>query len=247
MDHKLDALAFAAHPDDIELMCAATLIKLANKGYRTGVIALTEGEMGSRGTPDIRRKEFQNASEIMKLSVSEILDISDGNVRVNETNKLKVIHEIREHRPKLVFVPYWETRHPDHENCSHLVRQAAFFAGLKQIDTKQQHYRPHKIIYYMELYEFNPSFIIDVSETFDEKIQAMQAYGSQFYSPNSADQPQEQTFISTPEFTQHIITRGQYWGNKIGVQYGEPFLIREPMEVEDPVEHFSNSYFSGLF
>jgi bacillithiol biosynthesis deacetylase BshB1 len=246
MESNLDVLAFAAHPDDVELMCAATLIKLAKTGYRTGVISLTAAELGSRGTPATRRKEFEQASQLMRLTVGKILDIPDSSVQINEANKIKVISEIRRYRPQIVFAPYWKTRHPDHSHCSHLVREAAFFAGLKQIKTGQSHYRPMKVIYYMELYDFSPSFVVDVSDSFDEKIQAIQAYRSQFYSPENKTQGNEATYISTESFLKSIITRGEYWGDKIGASYGEPFYIREPLKIDDPVAHFQSYRFAGL-
>jgi len=243
---QVDALAISAHPDDVELMCAGTLIKLERLGYQTGVISLTTAELGTRGTPEIRKQENENAARIMQLSVNKILDIPDGNVQVNKTNKLKIISQIRDLRPKIIFTPHWQTRHPDHSNCSHLVREAAFLAGLEKIDTGQPQHRPAKIIYCMEIYDFIPSFIVDVSETFEEKIKAMQAYKSQFHNDSQEHNDEGATYISTPEFLQTIITKGQYWGHKIGAKYGEPFLVREPMAIDDPVKHFSGHRFAGL-
>jgi len=245
METSLDVLAFAAHPDDVELMCSATMIKLANRGYKTGVVSLTAAELGTRGTPEIREQENAESAKIMNLAANRILDIPDGKVFVNETNKLKVIEQIRAYRPKIIFAPYWKTRHPDHGHCSQLVREASFFSGLKQIETGQEPFRPAKVIFYMELYDFNPSFIVDVSETFEKKIQAIKAYKSQFFSEQEQSH-EGATYISTPEFLQSIITKGQYWGNKIGVKFGEPFLVREPVQINDPVQHFSEYSFAGL-
>ena len=235
MEDDLDVLAFGAHPDDMELMCGATLVKLVHKGYRVGVVALTAGEMGTRGTPEIRRQEFQAASKVMGLSAAKILDIPDGHVDMTQHNKLKVIREIRAYRPRIVFTPYWKTRHPDHAHCSHLVREGAFFAGLKKIDTGQPPYRPLRVAYCMELYDFRPSFVVDVSDTFDLKIKAMQAYQSQFFQPENAFR-EEETFISSKEFLDSVIAWGQYWGSKIGAKYGEPFYVRELLRVDDPVQ-----------
>lgn len=242
----VDALAISAHPDDVELMCAGTLIKLKRLGYKTGVVSLTAAELGTRGTPEIRKQENEKAARIMGLTVNRILDIPDGKVQVNDANKLKIVSQIREHRPQIIFTPYWQTRHPDHSNSSHLVREAAFLAGLKKIDTGQAPHRPDKIIYCMEMYDFIPSFIVDVSETFEDKIKAMQAYESQFHNDSKEHQDDGATYISTPEFLQTIITNGQYWGHKIGAKYGEPFLVREPMAIDDPVKHFSGHRFAGL-
>jgi bacillithiol biosynthesis deacetylase BshB1 len=241
MSLQLDALAFEAHPDDVELSCAGTLIKLAKMGYKTGIVSLTAGEMGTRGTPEIRQKEFDTAGKIMGLSVHEILAVPDSRVQANEENRLKVIKTIRAYTPKIVFAPYWETRHPDHAHCSHLVRESAFLSGLKKIDTGQKPFRTSKVIYYMELYDFSPSFIIDISDTFDDKIKSVRAYDSQFSSQNSAGK-EEETFINSPGFLELVIHRGEYWGNKIGVKYGEPFLIREPISIDDPVKLFGEPH-----
>ncbi|MFH1943434.1 MAG: PIG-L family deacetylase, partial [bacterium] len=153
---KIDALAFGAHADDVELACSGTLIKCAALGYKTGIITLTRGEMGTRGSADIREKEFREAAAIMDLSVQKMLDMPDGRVEVAWENKLKVIKEIREHRPRIVFAPYWVARHPDHEKASHLVREAAYLAGLKKLDTDQEPFRPYKVLYYPCRYEFTP-------------------------------------------------------------------------------------------
>ncbi|MCG8608398.1 bacillithiol biosynthesis deacetylase BshB1, partial [bacterium] len=156
---SLDVLAFGAHPDDVELACGGTMIKLADEGYKTGVIALTQGELSTRGSIELREKEFEAAGEILGLTVQKMLDIPDGDVAVNSENKLKVIREIRAHRPRIVFAPYWVVRHPDHSHASNLVREAAFFSGLKKIETRQEAHRPNKVIYYAGRFEFEPSFI----------------------------------------------------------------------------------------
>ena len=243
---QLDALAFAAHPDDVELMCAGTIIKLTKMGYKTGVISLTRGEMGTRGSAELRRQENAASAKIMGLSVSEMLDIPDGFVTNTPENRLKVIREIRRYRPGIIFVPYWEARNPDHANTSHIVREAAFTAGLKKIDTGQEQFRPNKVIYYLELYEPAPSFIVDVSDAFDDKVRAIQAYGSQFHNPEQPSDSKDATYISTPGFLRSIIAKGEYWGNKIGAKYGEPFIVREPVKIDDPVKHFEDYNFAGL-
>ena len=245
-EKQLDLLAFGAHPDDIELTCAGTVIKLGKLGYKTGVIALTRGELGTRGTPEIRAHEFENAGKIMGLAVQKMLDIADGGVAVTPENKLKVIREIRAYRPKVVFAPYWEERHPDHCHTSHLVREASFFAGLKKTDTGQEAYRPFKVIYYPGRYEFAPSFIVDVSDVHEQKIAAIQAYKSQVHNPDKNKYGNEETNISRPEFLEAIITRAKQYGSYIGVKYGEPFLVREPMRVDDPVKFFGREYLNSI-
>lgn len=243
---QLDALAFGAHADDVELTCAGTIIKLGALGHKTGVITLTRGELGTRGTTEIRQQEFADSGKIMGLSVQKMLDLPDGNVSVNWENKLKVIREIREYKPRIVFVPYWEVRHPDHGNASHLVREAAFLAGLKKIDTGQEAHRPYKVIYYECRFEFQPSFIVDISDYHDRKVKAIQAYKSQFHNPEKDRYGEDGTNISTPEFLESIITRAKQYGSYIGVKYAEPFLVREPMRLDDPVTFFGPEYLGGI-
>lgn len=243
---RVDALAFGAHPDDIELTCAGTIIKLARMGYKTGVISLTRGELGTRGSAEIRKHEFEAAGKIMGLSVHKMLDIPDGGVAVTQENRLKVIREIRQHRPGIIFVPHWEVRHPDHGHTSHLMREAAFLAGLKKIDTGQEPHRPNKVIYYAERYEFSPSFIVDISDVHDLKVKAIQAYKSQFHNPDKNMYGDEETNISTPEFLEAIITRAKQYGSYIGAAYGEPFLVREPLRLDDPVRFFGPEYLTGM-
>ena len=243
---ELDILAFGAHPDDIELTCAGTIIKLGALGHKTGVMALTRGELGTRGSAEIRAREFEAAGKIMGLSVYKMLDLPDGDIAVTMANKLRLIREIRAHRPRIVLAPYWVVRHPDHGHASDLVREAAFFAGLKKIDTDQAAHRPFKVIYYAERFEFQPSFIVDVSEHHERKVQAIQAYQSQFHNPEKHKFGEDETNISRPEFLEAIITRDKQYGSYIGVRFGEPFLVREPMALNDPVAFFGPEYLTGI-
>ena len=242
----LDLLAFGAHPDDVELGCGGTVIKMGDLGYRTGVVALTQGELGTRGNESLRAQEFSASARIMGLRAHKMLDIPDGNVAVTLENKLKVIREIRRYRPRVVLAPYWVVRHPDHGHASDLVREAAFFAGLKRIDTGQPPYRPNKVIYYPGRFEFQPSFIVDISEQQERKIAAIQAFASQFHNPDKEKYGDEETNISTPEFLQALITRDRQYGAYVGVGYGEPFLVREPVRLDDPVAFFGPEYLTGI-
>ncbi len=232
---QLDSVAFGAHPDDIELFCGGTLIKLGFQGRKVGVISLTQGELGTRGSPEIRRQEFQEAATLLNLSTHKILDIPDGDVAVNWENKLKIIREIRTYQPAVVFAPYWKDRHPDHENTSNLVREAAFLSGLKKIETDQQAHRPYKVIYYPCWFEFRPSFVVDITECHDQKIKAIQAYRSQFDHPDKSKFGDEETLISQPQFLERITTRDRYYGFSIGTTFGESFLVREPIRLDDPI------------
>ena len=238
----LAALAFGAHADDVELACGGTLIALAMLGHQTGVIVLTRGEMATRGSPETRAREFEKAAEIMGLAVHRMLDIPDGRVEATWTNKLKIVEALRTFRPRVVFAPYWVDRHPDHEQTSHLVRQAAYLAGLKKIETGQPVFRPHKVIFYQGRFEFTPSFIVDTSEAHERKMKAILAYGSQFPSGDQAVPEEGDTPIARPEFLEAIEARDKRYGAAIGVKYGEPFLVREAIKLKDPVEFFGADY-----
>jgi bacillithiol biosynthesis deacetylase BshB1 len=238
----LDVLAFGAHADDAELSCGGTLIKLAGMGYKTGVVALTRGETGTRGSAEIRAREFTNAARIMDLTVHQMLDIPDGRVEGTWENKLKIIAVLRAHKPKIVFAPYWVDRHPDHEQASHLVRQAAYLSGLRKIETGEPPFRPYKIIYYQTRFEFTPSFIVDISGVHDVKMKAIRAYESQFHRPGQTEPGGDGTLIGRPEFLDTVETRARYYGAHIGAKFGEPFLVREAIRVEDPVGFFGPEY-----
>ncbi len=244
---KLDALAFGAHADDVEIGCSGTIIKLGALGHKTGVISLTKGEMATRGTPEIRSKEFNKAAEIMGLSVHKMLDIPDGHIEKTWENKTKIIKEIRTYKPKIVFAPYWITRHPDHEQTSILVRESAFLSGLKKIDTGQEPFRPNKVIYYQTRFEFKPSFIVDISDFYPQKMKTILAYKSQFFNLDKAkDKLGEETLISRPDFPGRIETRDKQYGIYIGVKYGEPFLIREALKLNNPVDFFGPEYLETI-
>ncbi len=239
---RLDALAFGAHADDVELSCSGTIIKLGALGHKTGIITLTQGEMATRGSTAVRAREFQEASEIMGLSVHKMLNIPDGRVAETWENKLKIIKEIRAHRPRIVMAPYWVARHPDHEETSHLVCRAAYLAGLKKLDTDQKPFRPYKVLYYQTRFEFKPSFIVDISDFHTLKIKSILAYKSQFHHKHKAEFGEEETSISHPEFLDKIVTRDQQYGAYIGVKFGEPFLIREAIKLDDPAAFFGEDY-----
>ncbi len=237
-ENRIDVIAFGAHPDDVELTCAGTLMKLKDLGYTTAHIPLTQGEMGTRGTAEIRKQEFERAAAILGVDVAVRLDLPDGMLSMVWEYKLKVIKIIRKYRPRLVLTPYWQGRHPDHVYASHLVREASFLAGLKNLDTGQPHHRPFRVLYYPERYDFRPSFIVDVTPYFDRKMEAIRCYSSQFYNPELDAAGAEPTAISQPDFLDRIVQRMRQYGAYIGVQYGEPFYVREAIKIEDPVALF---------
>jgi bacillithiol biosynthesis deacetylase BshB1 len=236
---KLDMLAFAAHPDDIELTCGGTIIKLVCKGYQIGIIDLTQGELGTRGNAEIRQKEASTAADIMGVKIRENLGIPDGNIEINMKNRLHIIKIIRRYKPCLIFLPYWKGRHFDHIHCSHLVSEAAFYAGLSKIETEQRAYRPLRLIYYMIRHDFRPTFIVDISDYFEDKLKAIRAHESQFTTSVAPGEPF--TAMNSPEFLRGIETRARYYGSFIGVDYGEPFYMKEILKLDDPIEFCRNT------
>jgi bacillithiol biosynthesis deacetylase BshB1 len=239
---KLDALAFGAHADDVELASGGTIVKLGVLGHKTGIITLTRGETATRGSADVRAEEFREASKIMGLAVHKMLDMPDGRVENSWENKIKIIKEIRAYKPRIVFAPYWISRHPDHEETSSLVRKAAYLAGLKKLDTDQEPFRPYKVIFYQTRFEFKPSFIVDISDFHEQKVKSIMAYKSQFHRPHETQSEEDKTLISHPEFLDRIVTRDKQYGAYIGVKFGEPFFVREALKMEDPAAYFGPEY-----
>jgi N-acetylglucosamine malate deacetylase 1 len=239
---SIDILAFGAHPDDVELGASGTLIKAARGGARTGVISLTRGEMGTRGTPGTRAAEFDAAAGLLGLSHHEMLSLPDGRLAVSDETRDAVVRKIREHRPRIVLAPYWEDRHPDHPATSRIVQEAAFLAGLRKLDTGQEPHRPAEIVYYMASWEFEPSFIVDVSDVIEEKRGAIRAYGSQVWNPGHAG-TEPPTFISSEHFQELLMSRMAHYGRLIGKRYGEPFKVRGYLEVTDLIASFGGRTF----
>jgi N-acetylglucosamine malate deacetylase 1 len=239
MPDNLDVLAVGTHPDDLELTCAGTLILLANRGHRIGGVDLTRGELGTRGSAEIRAKETSAANRILKLSVRESLEIPDGNIANTLENRIRVIRVLRQYRPRLLLAPFWEERHYDHVRASRLVSEAAFQSGLPKIDTGQESFRPYRTLFYAGRISFRPSFVVDISDTFESKMLAIRCYASQFYSSSENSSSKEpDTLLSTPYALEVVETMGRYYGAMIGARYGEPFVLREPLELADPVAFF---------
>jgi bacillithiol biosynthesis deacetylase BshB1 len=231
---NLDVIVFAAHPDDAELSMGGTIAKLTRLGYTVGIIDLTKGELGTRGTPEIRQEEAANATKILKVVVRENLQIPDGDIRDSKENLEKIIVTLRKYKPKIIFAPYFNDRHPDHIDASRLVKRAVFTSGLEKIKTYdkenlQEHYRPAYIFYYMQTYTFEPSFIIDVSDSFEEKMNAVRAFASQFHKPQSKE---TETFISRPNFIDYIESRASFYGFQIHTKYGEAFYCEEKINLD---------------
>ncbi len=233
---NLDVLIFAAHPDDAELSMGGTIAKLTKAGMKVGIIDMTKGELGTRGTIETRKEEAEKASEILGLAFRDNLELADGKVKFNQDFLLKIINKIRKHRPSIIFAPYKNDRHPDHIGASQLVKEAMFFTGLPKIETFegddiQEIFRPSKLFYYMQTYDFEPSFIVDISDTFAIKMESVKAYGTQFHNPDiNLDAPE--TFISKPGFVKYLEARAQTYGFKIGKEFGEPFYSEENIELD---------------
>jgi len=231
---KVDYLIFAAHPDDAELAMGGTIAKLVNQGATVGIIDLTRGEMGTRGTVESRDAETAAATKILGVQLRENLDLPDGNLSAKKEFMLKVVEKIREHTPKIIFAPYFNDRHPDHIGASELVKQAMFFSGLEKIETysggiKQERFRPFKLFYFMQTYEFEPTFVVDISEYFEQKMDSLKAYGTQFFNPGIKG---PETFISKMNFTKYIEARARVYGFHIGKDFGEPFFSEERIELD---------------
>ncbi len=230
----LDALAVAAHPDDVELSVGGTLVKLARMGYRTGILDLTLGEAGTRGAPEIRALESRRATEILGLETRLTLNLGDSHIWVNEESRVQVVRALRQLRPGVVFTQHWEDPHPDHAHTSQLVREAAHLAGLAKYDAQEglERWRPSCVAYYLFSRTVAPSFIVDIADTYERKWEAIRAHESQFFNPQSSEQ---QTRVSTAGFLREMEARDRYFGAMIGVEYGEAFYVREALNVSDPV------------
>ena len=230
--NEVDLLFLSAHPDDTELACGGTIVSSVKRGLRVGIVDLTRGEMGTRGTPAIRKREAQNAARILGASFREQLDFHDGGLLTGREQELELIDVIRATKPRLVFTSYPDDRHPDHTRAGNLVTTAAFYAGLKSLQTKHPAHRPQATIYYIQNYQRSFSFVIDVTDSWKTKMRAIAAFKSQFHDPKSKE---PQTFIARPEFLEVIDARGRHFGELIGARYGEAFVTKQPPRVDDVV------------
>jgi N-acetylglucosamine malate deacetylase 1 len=230
---NLDVLAIAAHPDDVELTCGGTLLKMARQGYKTGILDLTAGEMGTRGTPETRAKEAALAAKILKVSWRGCLGVPDSDVQPTRQNKMRLAQHIRDLRPRTVILPYWEARHPDHYHASTLGYEGCFLAGLKQLPLDGEPYRPFKILYATSFEGMPPTFIVDITKQYATRHRAILAYGSQFRPAKS--ERKQRVFLAIDELDNRMELLARNHGALVGVKYGEPFLQKEPMAVDDIV------------
>jgi bacillithiol biosynthesis deacetylase BshB1 len=226
---SLDILAIAAHRDDVEQTCGGTLLKMAQRGQKTGILDLTQGELGTRGTAEDRAREAADAAKILGASWRRALDIPDGRVENTWENRLKVASVIRETRPRVVILPYWKGRHPDHYTCSVLGYEACFLAGLAKLDSSSAPHRPFKIIYATLYYDVRPTFVVDITQHFEGKFESILAYKSQF----SDQEAGKDLFPAQKEIHARVESMARFYGALGGVTYGEPFLQKEVGLVED--------------
>lgn len=229
---KLDILAIGVHPDDIELGCSGTLINEIKRGKKAGIVDLTQGELGTRGTIETRRTEAANAAKIIGVEVRENLKMRDGFFKNDEAHQLQLIQTIRKYRPEIIIGNILFDRHPDHGRAGHLISDACFLSGLVKIETKdekgtiQQKWRPKYFLQYMQDWYHEPDLLIDISDVFDQRMQAIAAYGTQFHtSGNSEEGPQ--TYISTPDFLESVVARARMLGKRIGAKYAEGFITEK--------------------
>lgn len=231
--HKLDILAFGAHPDDVELGCGGTLLGAVAEGKKVGVIDLTKGELGTRGTVEQRIKEAQKASQVLGITVRENLGMADGFFENNKANQLLIIETIRRFQPSIVFCNAPEDRHPDHGRAAQLIEDAAFLAGLAKIETTyngvaQSAWRPTQVFHYIQSRSLTPNFVVDISAQMDKKMESILAHSSQFYDPNSKE---PETFISGTAFLEFVKGRAKELGQQIGVQYAEGFITKKMLGI----------------
>jgi bacillithiol biosynthesis deacetylase BshB1 len=227
----LDVLAIAAHPDDVEQTCGGTLLRMREAGYRTGIIDLTAGDMGTRGSPEIRVSESEDAARILKVSHRENLHFPDARLENSMAGRMTIAQRLRELRPRTVILPYWEGRHPDHYRTAELGYEACFLAGLKKIDQYTEPHRPSKIVYASVYANVTPSFVVDVTQFFEKRMESLLAYRSQYGEISEGGT----LFPDEREIQNRLSAVARFYGNLIGVEYGEPFVVKETMRIDDIV------------
>ena len=234
----VDILAIAAHPDDVEQTCGGTLMRMQEMGYRTGVLDLTAGEMGSRGTPEIRLLEAEAAGKQMRLAFRGNLRFPDARLENTLAARMTLALEIRLRKPRVVILPYWEARHPDHYRAGEMGFEACFLAGLKKLDEQSEAHRPFKILYSSLYANVTPSFVVDISAYFERRMAALMCYKSQYGESAAASG----LFPQAQEIYDRHAAIARFYGNLIGAKYGEPFVVKETMRVDDVVSMSVRSF-----
>ena len=235
---KLDILAIGVHPDDVELSCSGTLINEIKKGKKVGIVDLTQGELGTRGTIETRYQESANAAMILGVHVRENLKMRDGFFRNDEENQLSLIQAIRKYQPDIVFGNVLHDRHPDHGRAGHLIADSCFLSGLAKIETNdgkgnpQQRWKPGYVLHYIQDWYHEPDLLIDISDVFEQRMRSIEAYTTQFHTGEQSNKG-PQTYISTPDFLESIIARARMFGKRIGVKYAEGFISEKTIGIRD--------------
>lgn len=227
----VDLLAVAAHPDDIEQTCGGTMLRAADAGYRTGIIDLTAGEMGSRGTPETRLEEAADAARILKVAERHNMRFPDTRLINSVEYREALALQIRRLRPRTIIIPYWEARHPDHFHAGNIAFDATFLAGLRKLDAEIPPHRPFKLIYSSMYANVTPSFVVDISPYFEKRMESLFAYRSQYGAQDTASD----LFPDAAEIRERLAAIARFYGNLIGAKYGEPFVVKETMRVDDVV------------
>jgi N-acetylglucosamine malate deacetylase 1 len=237
---KLDILAIGAHPDDVELGCSGTILNEIRNGKKVGIVDLTQGELGTRGTVETRYQEAAESARILGVSVRENLKLPDGFFENTPASQLKLIRIIRKYQPDIVLANAPEDRHPDHGRAARLIADASFFAGLRKIETKddddraQEAWRPKYVFHYIQDRYIEPGFVVDITDVFEQRMQAIQAFTTQFYNGNeSSGDSMPQSYISTPLFLESVIARARMMGKRIGVQFGEGFVTEKVVGIRN--------------
>jgi N-acetylglucosamine malate deacetylase 1 len=234
---KLDILAIGVHPDDVELGCSGTLINEIKLGKRTGILDLTQGELGTRGTMETRYQESANAAMIIGVAVRENLKMRDGFFRNDEEHQMQLIRALRKYQPEIVIANVLHDRHPDHGRAGKLIAESCFLSGLSKIETTdendqpQDRWRPSYVLHYIQDWYHEPDLLIDISDVFEQRMKAIEAYTTQFNATGDKEGPQ--TYISTPDFLESVIARARMFGKRIGVKYAEGFISEKKIGIRN--------------
>jgi bacillithiol biosynthesis deacetylase BshB1 len=231
---KLDVLAIGVHPDDVELSCAGVLLVEKKNGKKTGIVDLTQGELGTRGTAETRKNEAAKAGTILEVDIRENLGLADGFFQNDRESQVKIIEAIRKYQPEIILCNAPEDRHPDHGRSARLVSDATFLSGLVKIETaidgvKQDPWRPKYVLHYIQDRYLQPNFVVDITDVFEKKLEAIKAYATQFHNPGLNG---PETYISTPDFLDSIIYRSKMLGKMIGVKYAEGFISEKMIGIK---------------
>lgn len=235
---KLDILAIGVHPDDVELGCSGTLVNEIRLGKKVGILDLTQGELGTRGTIETRYAEAAVAAKVLGVHMRENLKMRDGFFRNDEAHQMQLIQALRTYQPEIVIANILNDRHPDHGRAGHLIADACFLSGLIKIETKdakgepQARWRPKYVLHYMQDWFHEPDILIDISEVFEQRMKSIEAYSTQFF-PGDANNKEPQTYISSPDFLDSVIARARMLGKRIGVKYAEGFISEKKIGIRN--------------